>query len=411
MLYIQPTTAAPQFYIYPKRKSTLHPNADMYLQISYDRVMVHKSLGIKVAFENWNSAIRQIEGYPILAMQLQQKIEEFTQKVMGAFYMLTQQQTEFTLPEMLDLAFGSDKGRTYTLFALFNQELIKMEKLLKEGQSKSNLQKHKSVLNHLKIYVKEKYRMNDIPFSRINRSFIDDFEVYLKTTGGNNHNASNKNLQIFKKIYRIAVDNRWTAHNAFAGKRMFYQKVDRPFLNASELDILRTTVFKSKKQEHMRDIFVFSCYTGLAYIDVVTIQRKHILFNKSMGQYFINKKREKTKILATLPLFKPALEILNKYAESWESYPSDSPLLSVISNQKYNDYLKEVGAFCNLEKSLTSHMARHTFATTVTLENGVSIESVSKMLGHSKLSQTQEYAKVTEIKIEKDTRQLYANLL
>ena len=160
----------------------------------------------------------------------------------------------------------------------------------------------------------------------------------------------------------------------------------------------------------IRDCFVFSCYTGLAYIDIFTLQRKHIEFNPSSNQYFIKKKRTKTGIESIIPLFKPAVTVLDKHIPQWRECHPDTTLLPVISNQKYNLYLKEVAAFCGLDKVLTTHVARHTFATTVTLENGVSIESVSKMLGHSKLGQTQHYAKVTEIKIEKDTRNLY-NLL
>ena len=127
----------------------------------------------------------------------------------------------------------------------------------------------------------------------------------------------------------------------------------------------------------------------------------------SNEQYFIRKNRAKTGVESIIPLFKPAREILDQYAPEWIKSPADTSLLPVISNQRYNSYLKEVATLCGVEKILSSHVARHSFATTVTLENGVSIASVSKMLGHAKLSQTQEYAKVTEIKIEKDTRALY----
>jgi len=410
MAYNQNNTGTPTFMVYPKRKSSGNPESDLYMQFTYQLNKINKSLGMRINFKQWDHVTHAIISQPMHNQVLFQKVEEYKQKVMGAYYMLVQNGGEVTLREIMDMAFGKEGGKIYSLFGVFEDLILKMEKTLKPGKSRANLIKHRSCLNHLKAFVRQRYRSNDMPFSRINRQFIDDFDHYLKTEGGNGHNSANKILQIFKKVYRIAVDNRWTAHNAFAGRRLSYKKVARPYLSSIELNTVMNYEFTNDRLSKVRDCFIFSCYTGLAYIDIFTLQRSHIEYNGSNQQYFIRKNRAKTGVESIIPLFKPARQILDRYAPQWIKSPSETVLLPVISNQRYNAYLKEVAAFCGLEKLLSSHIGRHTFATTVTLENGVSIESVSKMLGHSKLSQTQQYAKVTEIKIEKDTRELF-NLL
>lgn len=215
-------------------------------------------------------------------------------------------------------------------------------------------------------------------------------------------------MQIFKKIYRIAVDNRWTALNAFAGKRISFKDVEMPYLTNEEIDILINHEFKSCRLAIVRDLFVFCCYTGLAYIDLKTLQRKHFEFSPVSKQFFIKKKRQKTNQPFIIPLFPVAKRIIEKNLGRLENLRSEDFFFS-YPNQKYNNYLKEVAAHCGIEKSLTSYMARHSFATSIALENGVSLESTSKMLGHSKISQTQKYAKVTEIKIEKEPVNYFCN--
>lgn len=406
MRYKQHDSALPTFLVYPKRKSTKDSAADLYIQFCYEKGRIDKSLGLRIDYKQWDPINHKVKEHPLHNQILEQRTAEYKQKIMGAYYMLMKNGGEINIREIVDAAFERDGGKSYSLFGVFGEFILKMEKLTGKDQSKANLQKHKSCLKHLKDFVYSKYRSSDVTFSRINRQFIDDFELYLKTDGGNGHNSANKMLQIFKKVYRIAVDNRWTANNAFAGRRLTYKKVAKPYLTAEEIDALRSHEFASKRLTAVKDCFIFSCFTGLAYIDILTLKRRYIEFNNSSQQYFIRKNRAKTGVESIIPLFKPADDILETYCPGWKKCAPNTTLLPVISNQRYNSYLKEVAEICGIEKELTSHVARHSFATTITLENGVSIESVSKMLGHAKLSQTQEYAKVTELKIEKDTRVL-----
>lgn len=400
----------PQFQVYPKRKSVSDSEATIYLRISYQFVTIDKSMGIRIPFELWESQTHCIKNSPVHQNLLTETLDEMKQKLMGAFYLLTNNKGEPTLREMVDFAFAEEGKKTYSLFGVFSSVLLKMEKHNKLARQKSNILKHYTCMKHLKAFVKEHLNVSDIAFNRINRNFIDDFEQYLKSECKNNHNSTMKLLQIFKKIYRIAVDNRWTSQNAFAGKRLTYKDVDIQVLSKQEIDKIKEFRPAKPYLEKTRQLALFCTFTGVASIDLQNLRRKHIEYNPVSEQYLIRKKREKTQVEFLLPLFPPAKQLLDTWLPGWETVEPETPLAPSISNQKFNVYIKELMALLGINKRLGSHSFRHSFATTLALENGVPIESVSKMLGHSKISQTQKYAKVTARKIELETRDLF-NLL
>ena len=179
----QNNSEAPTFLVYPKRKSAQNMEAEMYLQFSYELNKINKSLGMRISFDQWDQATHSIKGQPLHNELLQNKLNEYKQKVMGAYYMLIQNGGEVTIREIVDMAFGKPGGRIYSLFGVFENLILKMEKLIKPGQSKANLQKHRACLKHLRDYVRQKYKVNDMPFSRINRQFIDDFDHFLRLDG------------------------------------------------------------------------------------------------------------------------------------------------------------------------------------------------------------------------------------
>ena len=400
----------PQFFVYPKRKTLTDEEATIYLRITYQFVTIDKSTGIKIPFALWDNKTHRIVNSPVHQNLLTETLDEMKQKLMGAFYLLTSNSAEPTLREMVDFAFAEEGKKTYSLFGVFSDVLLKMEKTNKLKSQQSNILKHYTCMKHLKAFVKQQLNVSDIAFNRINRNFIDEFEQFLKTECNNSHNSAMKMLQIFKKIYRIAVDNRWTSNNAFTGKRLTYKDVDIQVLTNEEIDRLKEFRPAKKYLEKVRQLSLFCVYTGLASIDLQNLKRKHIEFNSVSKQYFIRKKREKTKVESLLPLFPPAKQQLDEWLPGWERADAETLLAPSISNQKFNVYLKELIALLGINKKISMHCFRHSFATTLALENGVPLESVSKMLGHSKLSQTQRYAKVTAIKIERETRDLF-NLL
>jgi site-specific recombinase XerD len=400
----------PEYLVYPKRKSVKETEATLYVRVSLNKEVVEKSLGIKLPVTNWNNVEVSIINDPVLEFTFQQRYKEFQQKVSGAFFILTQTDAALTLKEIIDTAFGMQRPLSHSLFGTFENLLLSMRKLKGIEVTQANIQKHQVCYRHLKFFIQTKFRCSDIPFSRINREFIDGLVLYLKTEGSNGHNSAMKILQIFKKVYKIAVDNRWVTHNAFNGYRISLKEVERGYLIQEEIDKLLVKHFPIPRLELTKNLFIFSCYTGLAYIDVSNLKRKHIELKYAGNNRIIKIKRAKTGVESIIPLFRPAEDIIHKWNPNWEKLSAEENLLPKLSNQKLNSYLKEVADICGITKNLTFHIARHTFATTITLGNNVPVETVSKMLGHSKIAMTQKYAKVTEIKIERDTAELSEKL-
>lgn len=400
----------PVFSLYPKRKHSHLQQATIYLRVTYRFYTLDRSLGLKIQVNQWDPQLHRLKGSSIQQTHLLEKYEEAKEKIMGAYYLLSQSSAETTLREIFDLAFPEETKSTYSLFGVFQNYLINKEKQCTQPRQRSNLLKCQTCKKHLQQFVKDHLRVNDIPFSKINRNFIDDFEIYLKTRCNNGHNSAMKMLQIFKTVYKIAVDNRWIAHNAFTGKRLSFKFGEIEVLNSEEINKLKQAYLDKAYLDNVRQIFLFCTYTGLSYVDTQELRRSHLEYFEQSGQYFIRKKRQKTGVEFIVPLFQPAEGILERWTPNWETAPLESLMVPRISNQKYNYYLKELFTTIGIAKKGTSHLARHSFATSVALQNGVPIESVSKMLGHTKITQTQRYAKVTTLKIETETRQLFEKL-
>lgn len=248
--------------------------------------------------------------------------------------------------------------------------------------------------------------MDDVFLKQLNYAFVTEFEYYLRNYRDSNkklslgNNGVMKHLERFKKIINLAVKLEWMEKNPFNQFQLKYHKYDREFLDEVELELLQSTELKNERLEKIRDCFVFACYTGLSYVDVKELCMENIVKGID-GNQWISTKREKTDKPVKVPLIPQAKAILQKYKNINGTGPKVG-LLPINSNQKTNAYLKEVAAACGIEKHLTFHVARHTFATTVMLSNNVPIETVSKLLGHTKLSTTQIYARVVESKISED---------
>jgi site-specific recombinase XerD len=289
---------------------------------------------------------------------------------------------------------GTLKDRN--LLEQFKRHNDDVERLIGISKSKATYQKYEVTRKHLTDFLKKKYNLSDISFKEINHLFLTDFEVYLLTSCGCNPNTTAKFMQFFKRIVLIAKNNGWMKADPFANYKIRLKKVDRGYLQQEEVEAIMSKDFSTKRLEQVRDIFVFSCFCGLAYIDVKNLRENNIRTSFD-GNLWIMGKREKTDVAFNIPLLDIPQKILNKY----KGKLPDNRILPVPSNQKMNAYLKEIGTLCGIEKDLTFHLARHTFAT-LTLSKGVSIESVSKMLGHTNIKTTQIYARITDAKISHD---------
>ena len=263
-------------------------------------------------------------------------------------------------------------------------------------------------------FLREKRQAGDISIKRIDYKFLVDFEMFIRTKNGNDpskpmcNNTAMKHLCRLRKLINLAIKLEWIERSPFKSFALRYDQSERGFLSPEQLKTIEEMEFKTSRLSHVRDLFVFSCYTGISFCDIMKLKTDNISIGIDSYRWIVFK-RQKTATSVKIPLFDKADEILRRYTnhpdvqESGYCFPR-------ISNQKTNDYLKEVADHCGLDLNLTFHMARHTFATTITLSNGVPIETVSKLLGHTKIETTQIYAKVVEEKISNDVNNLRSKM-
>lgn len=285
-----------------------------------------------------------------------------------------------------------------TLLSLFDKHNQDARELIGNGLVADTVEKYELTRRRLYEFMIFKYNLTDIAIKEINNLFIVDFETYLKTICSCSKNTVAKYMRLFKKIILLAKNNALLSIDPFANYKIQFKKVDRGYLTQQELEIIVSKKFAIERLEHVRDLFIFACFTGLAYIDVQKLQKENI--KKSFdGKLWIMTKRQKTNISTDLPLLDVPYMIIKKYEKQQKNCNN---ILPVLSNQKLNAYLKEIADVCSIQKNLTFHMARHTFSTTITLAKGVPIETVSKMLGHTNIRTTQIYARITNEKVSND---------
>jgi site-specific recombinase XerD len=292
------------------------------------------------------------------------------------------------------------------LLQLFDDFNTDYKKLVGSETSYKTYTRYLLTRRRLAEFMEAKYRIADILLTEINPKFINDFYIYLRTTDGQNgHNYHMKMVQRFRTVFKVAQDNGWVTTNPFGGFKIKMEDTHRDCLTSEELAMVRDKKLVSERMSKVRDLFIFSCYTGLSYADVQNLQKSDIVRGYD-GKLWIDRQRVKTGNEFNVPLLDIPLAILEKYAD----HSSKERLLDIPSNQKVNDYLKEIAAVCGIDKPVTFHLARHTFSTTVTLENGVALETVQKMLGHKTIRTTQIYAKMTKRRIGADMSSLAEKL-
>lgn len=290
--------------------------------------------------------------------------------------------------------------KSKTIVEVFEYHNSQMKSLIGKEYSFGTHERYVTALNHTKEFIEYKYNVSDYPIKQVNHEFITEYEYFLKAVRKCSHNTAIKYLTNFKKIMRICLGNGWIDKDPFINYRFRLNEVEREILHEHEIQAIADKEFATSRLEQVRDVFLFCCFTGLAYSDVKKLTRDHVIIGID-GERWIKVNRTKTDTRSSIPILPSAQAILDKYA----SHPkccAEKKLLPVNSNQKMNDYLKEIAAVCEIEKNITFHIARHSFATTITLQNDVPIESVSKMLGHKSIRTTQHYAKVLDKKVSND---------
>ena len=303
------------------------------------------------------------------------------------------EQQPYTVHDVLGRFLGRRPSNRHTLVELFREHNDRCHKLVGIDLAAATAVRYETCLKHTLAFIRHHYHSDDMDLDKVDRRFIEEFEFYLKTACNCCHNTATKYLKNFKKITRIALARKWMQQDPFAEIRFKLLPVQREMPEKAEIDRLLHKEITIPRLAQTRDIFIFCCFTGLAFSDIKQLAPEHLVTDVQ-GRRWIRKPRKKTGNMCNIPLLKIPEQILERYRTDPECV-AHNVLLPVTSNQKMNAYLKELSDICGIRKQLTTHCARHFFAT-YTLAYGVSIESVAKMLGHSNVNMTRHYAKVLD---------------
>jgi site-specific recombinase XerD len=385
----------------------------IYLRITIDGVPKEMTVQRSCHPDQWNPdtgrAIVRNNKEPVRALNAY--LDTLKAKVHEARHQLLMGGKPITAEAVRNIVQGREPSgeRPHLLVEIFQHHNSQVTALVGKEYSKGTLTKFNTVLKHTRTFLQWKYKADDIDIRKLDYEFITELEFWYKSVQHCDHNTTMKYIACVKKMAIRALRNGWLQRDPFIGFNLALREVEREALTAEELEAMAAKNFGMDRLSQVRDIFLFSCFTGLAYADLQKLKRSEISTGIDGGKWIFTR-RQKTDTASRIPILPMAEAILLRYADHPQCQAKDK-ILPILSNQKMNAYLKEIADCCGITKRLTFHIARHTFATTITLSNGVPIETVSKMLGHRNLKTTQHYAKILDGKVSQDMQALKEKLL
>jgi integrase len=356
------------------------------------------STGIAVQQSQWDREKERLKGRTTEVLSTNLELDNIQSGLQTIFKKV--EMTDEVSLERIKSEYLGKKEDVDTLMSLFNKHNSDVARQVGVSVGAATLQKYNVCKKHFSNFLRDKYGRSDIRLSELGYIVIHDFDIYLRTVVGQNPNTATRMMKTFKTITILGRKLGVLHHDPFLNIRFHMEPVNRGFLTDEEILKIANKDFGIGRLELVRDVFVFSCFTGLAYIDVYNLAPENIVTLN--GKQWIMTKRQKTSVETNVLLLDIPKSIIAKY--SGKTY-RDGKLFPMLTNQKLNSYLKEIADICGIKKNLTFHLARHTFAT-MSLSKGVPIESVSKMLGHTNIKTTQLYARITNKKIEHDMDEL-----
>ncbi|WP_300720703.1 site-specific integrase [uncultured Alistipes sp.] len=383
--------------------------ASVCMRITVNGTRVENNIRKSIDPALWSQAKETARGKSRRACDLNTYIEEARIKLYQIFCELEQQNRPITAHLLQELFFGQEKPEEVrTLLGTMQEHNDQCRALVGTDYALITVRRYESCRRYLAELIRQRYGKEDLPLAEVNGELVRAFAFYLKTKKGCQQNTVIRYMKSLKKITNLARANDWMAKDPFLGIRFHEKEVVREFLTMDELQTIYRKEFPLERLTLVRDVFIFAAFTGLAFIDVQQLAPEHIVRDNN-GNLWIRKPRQKTKNMCNIPLLDIPQEILRKYANH-PTCRKKGVLLPVPCNQKMNSYLKEIADICMIRKNLTTHCARHSYATSVCLANGVSLENVAKMLGHSNIKMTQHYARVLDSSILRDMNQVQAAL-
>lgn len=392
-------------FIIQKGKIREDGTVPIVARITVNGEMVHFATRMYIHPDRWQPKDYRTAGKTKEEKQINEMLEELRVLIRRKYDEMLRREEVITAGKLKNAITGLDQNAT-TLLQVCDRFIEDYTDLLKTEQCcRETYLRYKLTRNRLAEFMQARYRLPDMAVKELHPRFATDFDRWLRMNYRLTNNSTMKLMRQLKTMLHVGYLNGWSKNDPLAGYKLHFEKVDRGYLTDEELDRLANKIFAMKRLEVIRDLFLFSCYTGLAYIDLKHLSAD-MLRRWPDGNLWIDTKRQKTDVPVHVRLLDVPIRLIEKYDGTTEG----GLLFPVPSNQKVNSYLKEIASVCGIDKDLTFHMARHTFATTVTLANGVPIETVSKMLGHTNIQTTQIYARVIDTKINNDMELLAGKL-
>jgi len=381
-----------------KEKQKSNGNYPIWCRITISGKMAKFNTKVEVHEAIWSVKDGRASGRSFEATKANQLLDDILAAINQLYHELKRERccsAELIKNEYLGI--NIEKPKVKMLLELFTEHNERQLKLVGTTLTKATYSKYIQTYNLVAAYIKNEYQKDDIALNAINPMFISGFESYLLVDCKYQNNTCYKFMQRFKRIITMARDNGFITINPFGGHVLHWEQTKKEFLDDDEIMRIIEKKFSIPRLEQIKDIFLFCCFTGLSYIDAANLREEHIV-KKFDGKLWISTARQKSKVSVDIPLLPIPLIILDKYKDQ----RVNGKLLPIPSNQKFNAYLKEIADLCAINKPLTCHIARYTFASTITLARNIPIETVSKLLGHTKLSTTQIYARIIPKKISED---------
>lgn len=392
-------------FIQAKNRINKQNQSPIYCRITYHGSRTQFSTGISIEIKHWDAKSQTISKKHPTASQYTYQFEDIKSKLLTSFLICISKKTPFTVLDIYNQYVGKELKKDESVVSYYKSYLAKLKKLIGLQLKESTYNKFFYVGNHLETYVKLDYKKNDIPLDELNEKFLDGFIYYLIVEKQQAQVTINKTIQRFRSAIKQSILEGYLDKDPFIYYKPKKTKKEVVFLSTEELKCLEEHVFQQKKLTLIQDLFIFCCYTGLAYNEMTGLEKRNINVGFD-GVEWIEMVREKTQRQISIPLLPKAQAIIEKYTTE------SNVVLPIISNQKFNSYLKEIAEIVGIEKNLTHHTARKTFASTVLLYNDVPMEIVSELLGHSNMLITQEsYGKVVKRKVSQTMQTLSAKLI
>lgn len=379
-------------------------NAPIIARITIDQIVAQFNTKLEINPINWSVSAGKAAGRSAEAVSINSMLDSIRSSVHQHYHSLLEMDGYVTAERVKNAFLGKiERGKTLIeFFEMHNEQYLQKVKMNTTDKTYSRYELTKKRLIE---FMKLKYSVSDMLIKEINVVLIDNFLLHIKNHYGCTHNTAMKFVQRFRTVVNFAKNTGLVTADPFGNYKVKFEQTDRDYLTMEEITAIYNKKFTSKRLEQVRDLFIFSCYTALSYIDVCELTQENIRTSFD-GNLWIMTKRHKTNVASNIRLLEVPKAILEKYKDKLPN----GMILPIISNQKVNDYLKEIATICNINKNLTFHVARHSCATSVLIANGVPIETVSKILGHTNIRTTQIYARITDVKVSNDMELLAQKL-